>query len=64
MLWQYADVLIEDVREGKDNLLAGFTSNYARVVVSDATEDLLNCILRVKLIKLENEYLIGVINSI
>jgi threonylcarbamoyladenosine tRNA methylthiotransferase MtaB len=64
MLGQYADVLIEDAREGKDNLLAGFTSNYARVVVSDATEDLLNCILRVQLIKLENEYLIGVINSI
>ena len=63
MLGQYADVLIEDKREGKDNLLAGFTSNYARVLVVDATDDLINSIIHVKLIKLENDYLVGMINS-
>ena len=59
MLGQYADVLIEDTREGKDNLLAGFTSNYARVLVVDATDDLVNSIVNVKLIRLEDDHLIG-----
>jgi threonylcarbamoyladenosine tRNA methylthiotransferase MtaB len=59
MLGQYADVLIEDTREDKDNLLAGFTSNYARVLVIDATDDLVNSIVNVKLIRLEDDHLIG-----
>lgn len=63
MLGQYADVLIENKRDGKDNLLAGFTSNYARVLVVDATDDLINSIVYMKLIKLENDHLIGIINS-
>lgn len=62
MLEQYTDVLIEGAREGKDNLLAGFTSNYARVLVTDANDDLINNIVRVKLIKLEGGYLVGMIS--
>jgi threonylcarbamoyladenosine tRNA methylthiotransferase MtaB len=62
MLGKYADVLIEDKREGKDKLLAGFTSNYARVLVIDATGNHINSILHVKLIGLESDYLVGMIN--
>ena len=61
MLGQYADVLIEDTREGKNDLFAGFTSNYARVLVVDATDDLVNSIVNVKLIRLEDDHLIGIL---
>jgi threonylcarbamoyladenosine tRNA methylthiotransferase MtaB len=63
MLGREEAVLIEDTREGKDKLLAGFTSNYVRVLVSDAPDELTGRIVRVKLVGMENEYMIGLMDS-
>jgi threonylcarbamoyladenosine tRNA methylthiotransferase MtaB len=59
MLQQRADVLIEDIREGKDNLLGGFTSNYARVLVANAEDKHIGQLMQVKLIDVEDDQLIG-----
>jgi len=59
MLGQRAEVLVEDTREGKNSLLAGFTSNYVRALISDATEDMIGQILAVRLVDIEDEYIIG-----
>ena len=63
MLGQTAEVLVEDSREGKDKLLAGFTSNYVRVLVADAPDKLAGQVIQVKLMDMEGEYLIGLIDS-
>ncbi len=59
MLGKLADVLVEDSREGKDKLLAGFTSNYVRVLIADASNKLTGRVIRVRLMNMENEYMIG-----
>jgi len=59
MLGQVAEVLLEDSREGKDRLLAGFTSNYVRVLVADAADKLAGQIIKVKLVDMQDEYMIG-----
>ena len=58
MLGQFKNVLVEGSREGKKNLLAGFTDNYLRVLV-DAPETAINQILRVKLTALDDEFVYG-----
>jgi threonylcarbamoyladenosine tRNA methylthiotransferase MtaB len=63
MLGQEAQVLVEDTREGKDKLLAGFTGNYVRVLVADAPDELAGRMVRVKLMNMENEYLMGLMGS-
>jgi len=63
MLGQYADVLIEDIREGADNFLAGFTSNYARVLISNADEKHIGQIVQVKLLDLKDDHLIGLMGT-
>jgi tRNA A37 methylthiotransferase MiaB len=52
-------VLLEDSREGVDKLLAGFTSNYARVLVTNASHELVGQLIKVKLIDIEENYIIG-----
>ena len=59
MLGQVAEVLLEDSRESKDRLLAGFTSNYVRVLVADAADKLTGQIIKVKLTDIQDEYMIG-----
>lgn len=59
LLGKTAEVLVEDSREGKDNLLAGFTSNYVRVLITDAGDALAGQMVLVKLIDIEGEYVIG-----
>ena len=54
MLGQEAAVLIEDVREP-----AGFTSNYVRVLVLNAAGDLAGRLVRVKLVDMKNNCMIG-----
>ena len=63
MLGHEAAVLIEDVREGKDKLRAGFTSNYVRVLMPDAPDQLIGQVTPVKLAEIEDEYMIGLVNS-
>ena len=53
-------VLIEGSREGKDNLLAGFTDNYLRVLV-DVPDSAINQILPVKLSTSDNEHIYGIV---
>jgi len=64
MINQDADVLIEDIKEGKDNLLAGFTSNYSRVLVTNAIEAHIGQIIKVNISGLENEHLVGSIKNL
>ena len=52
-------VLIEGSREGKDNLLAGFTDNYLRVLV-DVPDSAINQILPVKLTISDDEHIYGI----
>ena len=59
MLGQEIEVLLENSREGKNKLLAGFTSNYARVLVQNAPDRLAGRIMRVKLVEIEDEYMVG-----
>lgn len=63
MLEQTVEVLLEDSREGKDRLLAGFTSNYVRVLAADATDELVGQVIQVKLMDMQDEYMIGLVNS-
>ncbi len=63
MLEQVVEVLLEDSREGKDRLLAGFTSNYVRVLVADATDELAGQAIQVKLVNMQDKYMIGLLNS-
>ncbi len=53
------NVLIEGSREGKDNLLAGFTDNYLRVLV-DVPDSAINQILPVKLTTSDDEHIYGI----
>ena len=59
MLGKKAEVLVEDSREGKNKLLAGFTSNYVRVLVANVHDEFAGRVIRVKLIDMENDYMIG-----
>lgn len=61
ILGQTADVLIEDSREGKNKLLAGFTSNYARVLIQNAPDELAGQMAQVKLVNIEDGHLIGLL---
>ena len=56
MLGKQKSVLIEASREGENNLLAGFTDNYLRVLV-DAPESAINKIQRVTLGTLEGDWI-------
>jgi len=58
MLNKEMEVLVEDSREGKSNLLAGFTGNYIRVLV-DVPDDMINLMIRVKLVEVEGEFVKG-----
>ena len=58
MLGKQKEVLVEESREGKKNLLAGFTDNYLRVLV-DAPDTAINQILRVKLTTSDNDFIYG-----
>ena len=55
MLGKTMEVLVEDSREGKEQHLAGFTSNYLRVLI-DLPDSAINQVLPVKLVDLENEF--------
>jgi len=59
MLGKTAEVLVEESREGKDRLLAGFTSNYVRALITDAPDELAGEMVQVKLVDVEDEYMIG-----
>ncbi len=63
-LGKEAKVLIEDIREGKDKLLAGFTSNYIRVLVADATSEHIGKLIAIRLIDIDDNYMIGSISKI
>ncbi len=62
MLGKVAEVLIEDTREGKDKLLAGFTSNYVRVLIADAPDELAGQMIKVKLVDMKDKYMIGILD--
>jgi threonylcarbamoyladenosine tRNA methylthiotransferase MtaB len=55
MLRKVMEVLVEDSREGKANLLAGFTGNYIRVLI-DVPDTMINRMIQVRLIELEDEF--------
>jgi threonylcarbamoyladenosine tRNA methylthiotransferase MtaB len=58
MLGKVMEVLVEDSKEGKDGLLAGFTGNYIRVLI-DVPETMINEMIRVRLIELKNGFVKG-----
>ncbi|HGE71184.1 TPA: tRNA (N(6)-L-threonylcarbamoyladenosine(37)-C(2))-methylthiotransferase MtaB [Candidatus Poribacteria bacterium] len=60
MIGQTHQVLIEDTREGKDQLLAGWTSNYARVLVKDADQNDIGHIRKIQIIGIDENHLIGI----
>ena len=62
MLGKVMKVLVEDSREGKDNLLAGFTGNYIRVLV-DVPNTMINRMIQVRLIELEDGFVKGVLSG-
>lgn len=62
MLNKEESVLIEDSREGRDKLLSGFTSNYIRVLIPDAPDELIGRVTQVKLVNIEGDYMIGLVN--
>lgn len=58
MIGKHKEVLIEESREGENNLLAGFTDNYIRVLI-DGPDTAINEVLPVKLTSITNEYILG-----
>lgn len=58
MIGKQKEVLIEESREGENNLLAGFTDNYIKVLI-DAPDTAINEVLPIKLTSITNEYLLG-----
>lgn len=58
MLGKHKTILVEDSRDGKNQLLAGFTENYLRVLV-DTPESAINQILNIKLTSMDSEYVYG-----
>jgi threonylcarbamoyladenosine tRNA methylthiotransferase MtaB len=62
MLGQVSEVLVEDTREGRDKLLAGFTSNYVRVLIDDAPDELAGQMAKVKLVDIKGKYMIGILD--
>jgi len=55
MLGKVMEVLVEDSREGRDNLLAGFTGNYIRALMN-VPETMINQMIQVRLIELEDGF--------
>ena len=58
MIGKHKEVLIEESREGENNLLAGFTDNYLRVLI-DGPDTAINEVLPIKLTSITNEHIIG-----
>ncbi len=58
MLGKKMDVLVEDSREGKSHLLAGFTGNYIRVLV-DVPDEMINVMTKVRLVEIDGEFVKG-----
>ena len=58
MIGKHKEVLIEESREGQNNLLAGFTDNYIRVLI-DGPDTAINEVLPIKLTAITKEYLLG-----
>jgi len=63
MLGKEMEVLVEDSRSAsillaKSNLLAGFTGNYIRVLM-DVPDDMINSMIRVRLVEVEGEFVKG-----
>ncbi len=58
MLGKSKHILIEDSRDGENQLLAGFTENYLRVLV-DVPESKINHILKIKLTNMDSQYFYG-----
>jgi len=58
MLGKVMEVLVEDSREGKNNLFAGFTGNYIRVLM-DVPKTMINEMIRVKLTEIEDGFVRG-----
>ncbi|HIE28986.1 TPA: tRNA (N(6)-L-threonylcarbamoyladenosine(37)-C(2))-methylthiotransferase MtaB [Candidatus Poribacteria bacterium] len=62
MLGKVMEALVEDSREGKDNLLTGFTGNYIRVLM-DVPDTMINRMIRVRLVELEDGFVKGVLST-
>lgn len=58
MIGKRKEVLIEESREGVNNLLAGFTDNYIRVLI-DGPDTAINKVLPIKLTSITKEHLLG-----
>ncbi len=58
MIGKHKEVLIEESREGENNILAGFTDNYLRVLI-DGPDTAINKVLPIKLTAITNEHLLG-----
>lgn len=58
MLGKKMQVLVEDSREGKRNWLAGFTGNYIRTIL-DLSQNFANKIITVRLIELEDDFVVA-----
>jgi threonylcarbamoyladenosine tRNA methylthiotransferase MtaB len=49
------EVLVENSREGKDQLLSGYTGNYIRTQLVNATEDMVGKMVKVRLKEVEGD---------
>ena len=58
MLGKEMEVLVEESREGTENLLAGFTGNYIRVLM-DVPNSMINQMVRVRLTELTDGFMRG-----
>ncbi len=58
MLGKYKRILVEDNKDGENQLLAGFTENYLRVLV-DVPESTINHILKIRLTTMDSEFVYG-----
>ena len=58
MLEKEMEVLVEESREGTENLLAGFTGNYIRVLM-DVPDSMINQMVRVRLTELTDGFMRG-----
>ncbi len=58
MLGKISEILIEDKRDKKTNLLTGYSEHYFRVMLS-GPDNLKNKLVKVKLKKIENAYFLG-----
>lgn len=58
MIGKHKKVLVEDSREGTENLLSGFTDNYLRVLL-DVPDSAINQIIKIELTTMDNQYVYG-----